>query len=306
MIFSVVTSTNPSLGSTGNESTFRVYGTRARILSILGFYFFASCGAPTKTAKSVSDQLNAEASDRIGTVCARLINEERELTKDLKAFAPTLCSAGIARRQLLSQSPSLALDTLDRSTRSIGATPVDKVIDLSVTSTVQFGISFAQFAAQLGKAMKEAQETGKPLFDPSKKPSGTGSFQDLIEMETIERKKIEIDPTSNTFSGAVDMVAKAIAPKVNLALEINGKILEDSVAVRFRTNQPKPFAESLLESLTGLILLVPYDNDVIAFLYLDVGVHDLGIGEQSMARQISQSIGSSFQTVFDGLAQINR
>lgn len=274
---------------------------------MLGFFLvFNSCGAPTKTAKSVSEQLNAEVSDRIGTICARLINEEKELTKDLKSFAPTLCSAGIARRQLLSQSPSLALDTLGKTTRSIGENAVDKVIDSSVTSTVQFGISFAQFAAQLGKAMKEAQETGKPLFDASRKPAGGGSFQDLIEMETIERKKIEIDQTSNSFSGAVDLVAKTLAPKVNLGLEINGKILEDSVAVRFQTVQSKPFSESLIESLSGMILLVPYDNDVIAFLYLDVGVHDLGIGEQSMARQITQSIGSSFQTVFDGLARINR
>jgi hypothetical protein len=265
---------------------------------------FVSCGAPTKSASSVQTGSVAGATERLGFVCQTLLSNEGGLIGGLSRFQPAVCSNGAANIQNLTTSPTLALTQLDRQTRSIGPEAVDKVIDISATSTVQMGISFVQFASHVGKAMEEAKRTGRSLFTPDS--GGNGKFRELIQVETIERKKIDFDPNGKAFSGGFDMRGKALTPKINLSIDVTGKILNDSIAIRFSSLGEKSFSESLVQKISGLVVLVPHANDVISFLYVDVSVHDLGIGENTMAQQIRQSIASGFQLLFDGLANVKR
>lgn len=266
----------------------------------------SACGAPTKSAESVSAGLNATATERLGSICVRLQGTEQPLVAGLKKFQPVNCATGAERKQDLSRRLKLDEPLLDRATRQVGATTDEKVLDVSSSMTVQLGISFARFAAQLGKAMEEAKKNGKPLFDPNKEPPLTGTLQDLMQMKTIERRKLEFDETGKSFAGAVDVVNKTATPLINLNIEIQGKILEDSVAVRFTSLGSKAFEVSLVEKIQGLILLVPYDNDVLAHLYVDASIHQIVGGEKAMFEQVSRALGGGFGLVFSGLAQVRQ
>jgi hypothetical protein len=274
------------------------------LLAVLLFTPLMSCGAPTKSASSVQPGAGGNATERLGSVCLALQNSEGTMVSGLTRFQPAVCADGVAGMQNLASSPTLALKQLDRQTRSIGPEAVDKVIDISATSTVQMGISFVQFAAHVGKAMEEAKRTGGSLFAPA--ATSNGQFKELVQVETIERRKIDFDSTGKSFAGGFDLRGKALAPKINLSIDVNGKILDDSIAIRFTSLGEKTYKESLVQKISGLVVLVPYANDVIAFLYVDVSAHDLGIGENAMAQQIRQSIASGFQLLFDGLANVKR
>lgn len=263
-----------------------------------------SCGAPTKSASSVQPASIGNATERLGSVCQTIVSTEGALVNGLSRFQPGVCAGGASTMQNLAASPTLGLTQIDRQTRSIGPEAVDKVIDISAYATVQMGISFVQFAAQVGKAMEEAKRTGGSLFTPNS--GSNGKFQELVQVETIERRKIDFDSAGKAFSGGFDMRSKTLTPKLNLSIDVNGKILNDSIAIRFSSIGEKPFSESLVQKISGLVILVPHANDVIGFLYVDVSVHDLGIGENTMAQQIRQSIASGFQLLFDGLANVKR
>ncbi len=269
------------------------------ILTLVG-----ACGAPSKSSQSVSSGLNATAAERLGGICLSLQNSQQALVTGLKRFQPTNCSAGADRKQKLTRTLSLDQPLLDKATRQTGSSVDDKVLDISASATVQLGISFARFAAQLGKAMADSKTSGKPLFDPNKQPPSTGTLQDLMQMQTIEKKKLEFDATGKSFSGAMDVVNKTATPKINLNLEISGKILDDSVVVRFTSSGSKPYEQSLLEKIQGLILLVPYDNDVLAVLYVDASIYQILNGEKAMLDQVAKALGGGFGLVFSGLAQV--
>ena len=277
---------------------------KPRLTTVITLLALTSCGAPTKSAESVSNGLGATANERLGTICVRLQNSEPKLVTGLKKFQPVNCGSAADRKQNLSRTLKLDEPLLDRSTHQSGPNPDDKVLDVSTSMTVQLGISFARFAAQLGKAMEDAKKNGKPLFDPDKQPPLTGTLADLMQMKTIERRKLEFDDTGKSFAGAIDVVNKSPTPLINLNLEIAGKILEDSVAVRFETTGSKPFETSLVEKIRGLILLVPYDNDVLAHLYVDASVHQILAGDKAMFDQVSRALGGGFGLVFSGLAQV--
>jgi|GEM_PF-2360377 len=265
----------------------------------------SSCGAPTKSSEQVSGGLNATASDRLGTICANLQNSEQALITGLKRFQPTTCATGAVKKQRLTRTLALDEPLLDKVTRQVGTTADEKVLDISASATVQMGISFARFAAQLGKAMNESEYSNKPLFDPNKQPPNLGTLQDLMQMETTEPRKLKFDDTRKSFAGAIDVKNKTkTIPKINLNLEITGKILDDSVAVRFTSSGSKPYEQSLVEKIQGLILLVPYDNDVLAYLYVDASVHQILQGEKSMLDQVAKALGGGFGLVFSGLAQV--
>ena len=276
----------------------------SRITALTVTIALAGCGAPTKSAESVSGGLNATANERLGTICVRLQNSEQTIITGLKKFQPVNCASGADRKQSLSNKLKLDQPLLDRASRQVGTDASARVLDVSTSMTVQLGISFARFAAQLGKAMEDAKKTGKPLFDPNKQPPLTGTLQDLMQMKTVERRKLEFDETGKSFAGAIDVVNKAEVPLINLNLEIKGKILEDSVVVRFGTTGSKPFEQSLVEKIQGVILLVPYDNDVLAHLYVDTSIHEILAGENAMFEQVSRALGGGFGLVFKGLAQV--
>jgi len=274
-------------------------------LLLMQLVLVSSCGAPTKSSEQVSGGLNATASDRLGTICANLQNSEQALITGLKRFQPTTCATGAVKKQRLTRTLALDEPLLDKVTRQVGTTADEKVLDISASATVQMGISFARFAAQLGKAMNESKYSNKPLFDPNKQPPNLGTLQDLMQMETTEPRKLEFDDTRKSFAGAIDVKNKpGTIPKINLNLEITGKILDDSVAVRFTSSGSKPYAQSLVEKIQGLILLVPYDNDVLAYLYVDASVHQILQGEKSMLDQVAKALGGGFGLVFSGLAQV--
>lgn len=273
-------------------------------LLLMQLALVSSCGAPTKSSEQVSNGLNATASDRLGTICANLQNSQQALINGLKRFQPTTCATGAVNKQRLTRTLALDEPLLDKVSRQVGTTADEKVLDISASATVQMGISFARFAAQLGKSMEDSKKTGKPLFDPNKQPPNLGTLQDLMQMQTIERRKLEFDETGKSFAGAIDVLNKTATPKINLNLEITGKILDDSVAVRFTSSGSKPYEQSLVEKIQGLILLVPYDNDVLAYLYVDASVYQILQGEKAMLDQVAKALGGGFGLVFSGLAQV--
>ncbi len=271
---------------------------------LLHLPMISSCGAPTKSSEQVSGGLSATASERLGSICVNLQSSQQALVTGLKRFQPPICAAGAVNKQPLARTLKLDEPLLDKVTRQTGPKAEDKVLDISASATVQLGISFARFASQLGKAMEDSKKTGKPLFDPNKQPPNRGTLQDLMQMQTIERRKLEFDDQGKSFAGAIDVVNKSRTPIINLNLEISGKILEDSVAVRFTSSGSKTFEQSLVEKIQGLILLVPYDNDVLAFLYVDASVHEVLPGQQAMLNQVASALGGGFGLVLSGLAQV--
>ena len=273
-------------------------------LLLMQLALVSSCGAPTKSSEQVANGLNATASDRLGSICANLQNSQQALINGLKRFQPTTCATGAVNKQRLTRTLALDEPLLDKVTRQVGTTADEKVLDISASATVQMGISFARFAAQLGKSMEDSKKTGKPLFDPNKQPPNLGTLQDLMQMKTTETRKLEFDVTGKSFAGAIDVINKTAIPKINLNLEITGKILDDSVAVRFTSSGSKPYEQSLVEKIQGLILLVPYDNDVLAYLYVDASVHQILQGEKAMLDQVAKALGGGFGLVFSGLAQV--
>lgn len=274
----------------------------AAVATISAAVVLSACGAPVKSAGDVAGMFAGSGKtigERVRGLCAEL---------DARTVAPTLegialsdsdCADAGKRAQDYKSVTAFAFEGISQD--SIGGERArDKVLRIRTRGQVWLNRSLLGLASLAGNALKDTKvEVGLEVpaeSDPNNEMAG------LAKVTTTLLKKPEFNAETFEFSTAILLRMSGIA-KVENQLDISGKLIDNAIVVRIDSPEKQPFAESILESMTVLAMVVPYAGDVYVDLFFDLNVHSIG-ADSLVASQLNGALGGGVKTLLDSLAKL--
>lgn len=293
-------------------------------LKLLIAILLAGCGAPTKPAASVASLFLATDSlqDILSHACDTLVARTAAPTAkglqlnlqgcqraghaainyaEADAFAFVNIDGSIAGTSssanfYLRQDFLLAPETVGSASSAVPSTD-PPVSSRKTRAQIWLNKSLLDVAAALTNFMKDKQNFGRGVVDL---PDSAGkNFANLAKTAINIVKNPELDISDLSFSAQIEINVSGIV-KASQILQIDGKLLDNSVAVVIRTLNPAPYSESIIRNIEFVVFVTPYANDVYVDLYSNVDFYNIGL-QSVLDKQLNAFLSTGLKSMLDSL-----
>jgi hypothetical protein len=282
------------------------------------------CGAPTKPASSVAslflstDSLQDILSHACDNLTARI---EAPTTKGLKlnlqgcqragqaalnyaeadAFAfvnidGSIVGTSSSANLNLGRDLLLAPET-EGSASSAAPTTEPPVSSRKTRAQIWLNKSLLDVAETLTNFMKDKQNFGRGVVELP--DSASKNFASLAKTSINIVKKPELDMSELYFSTQIEINISGIV-KASQVLQVDGKLLDNSVAIVIRTLKPAAYSESIIRNIEFVLFVTPYANDVYIDLYSNVDFYNIGL-QSVLDKQLNSFLSTGLKSVLDSL-----
>jgi len=175
----------------------------------------------------------------------------------------------------------------------------EKVFRKNIRTQVWLNKSLLGLATVLGKKIASGQDL--PLGNLDIADSGIGKdFSKLLKLDIEVTKKPALDTKELSFSMALSVKASGVASIEN-DIVIAGRLIRENntFLVTIKTTKDQVYEKSLLQSFSGMILIVPYAGDVYLDMILDMNIHNFGF-TGAIDSQLNPILGAALKKGIDG------
>jgi hypothetical protein len=264
------------------------------IVTLLAALVATGCGAPAKSAGDVAylfETPPGTLQDKVDGVCDEL--KSRDKAPTLSGLSINIDGCGNAGLMALNYSE---LD--DFKFLGIENADDEKADEIRKTVRTQFWLNktLLGFASSIsGKFTGGENKIGIVDGPPSDK-----KLDSLIKTELNQIEPFHFDSQSFELGALLNVKASGIA-KIDNDIRIDGKMLNGSFAVVIQTTEDKPTKESMIKSIGGLILIVPYASDIYLDMYLDITVNNESGLKSIFRRVITGVLSDNMKKIADTL-----
>ena len=282
------------------------------------------CGAPTKPASSVASLFLAADSlqNILSNACDKLMARiEAPTAKGLKLNLQGCQRAGLAALNY-AEADSFAFVNIDGSevdtnssanlnlkrdfllapesggkASSSESTTEPPVANRKTRAQIWLNKSLLDLAGTLTSFMKDKQNFEHGVV---KLPDSTSkNFANLAKTNINIVKKPELDIADLSFSAQIEIDVSGIV-KASQILQIDGKLLDNSIAIVIRTLDPVAYSDSIIRSLEFVVFVTPYANDVYIDLYSSVDFYNIGL-KSVLDKQLNAFLSTGLKNILDSL-----
>ena len=293
-------------------------------LKLLIAILLAGCGAPAKPASSVASLFLATDSlqDILSHACdALMARTEAPTARGLQlnlqgcqragkaalnyaeadAFAFVNID-GIAIDRSFGANLNLGQDFLPADEHGDSATSAGPTTDPPVSNRknraqIWLNKSLLDLAGTLTNFMKDKQNVGRGVV---KLPdSARRNLANLAKTTINIVKKPEFNISDVSFSAQVEIAVSGVV-KATQVLQIDGKLLDDSVAIVIRTLNPESYSESIIRNIEFVVFIAPYANDVYIDLYSSIDFYNIGL-QSVLDSQLNSFLSTGLKSMLDSL-----
>ena len=157
--------------------------------------------------------------------------------------------------------------------------------------------SLLDLAGTLTRFMKDKQDFGSGVVQL---PDSAGkNLANLAKTTITILKKPEFNVSEISFSAQVEVKVSGIV-KASQSLQIDGKLLGDSIAIVIRTINPEAFSESIIREIEFVVFVTPYANDVYVDLYSGMDFYNIGL-QSVLDKQLNSFLSTGLKSLLDSL-----
>ena len=247
-----------------------------------------SCGAPTKSASSVSSiftesrTLQGIASE----ICSELESREEAPTVQNFSMKTQGCQRvgeGALEYTKIKSFGFVNLDgTVITPPAAVNAAAVEKRKPGQDTPTtvrqnraqVWLNQSIIDMAKTLTTYMKQnASAAAGEIKLPNSAASELANLAKL-SVTLVQAPKLDINNLS--FSMRIKIALSGII-KVNQVIQVDGKLIKNAFALTIKSAEDMPYAQSLIKKLEIMALIIPFADDIYVDMFSKVEAYDIGL-----------------------------
>ncbi len=263
-------------------------------------FFLTACGAPIQPASEVGEIFKGQASSLDGKtegICAALAaREEAPTTRGLHIETGGCKLPGRAAVNYAKADQFYFADLPSADAQSTDT------VHKAVRGQVWLNKNLLDLASMISKTMGQRQDA-KP--GEIKLPdSAVKQLQGLVTPKLTLLEPPTIDIARLTFSMLINIHIEG-ALTADHDIKIDGKVIDNAIAVTVATTKDQPFEASLLKNFQTLVLVVPHAGDVYLDAFIDINVNRIGL-DAVVEKQISTFFNSGVKSMVDGLMVIEK
>ena len=256
-----------------------------------------ACGAPSKDAGAVTQIFDAAAltlQDKATTLCNSLrTRTERPSFENLGILDQGCADAG-AFAVNFNTAKAFAVKVLEKP----AGTP--KTVDAMVAdlrTQVWLGRKFLNLALTLLNVMKDGSLTSKEGMDGlwSDKNGEGSAMSGLVkpEIKVLGEPVLEMDKLR--FTAKINFQIHGIVT-INNDIELAGALMDNAICLTIETPGEAKDKDSFLKSISAVVLIIPYADDVYMEMFLHTKLFDLGV-EQTASRVLAEAMSTALKTI---------
>lgn len=272
----------------------------------LGACGLAACGAPTKSAGDVAGIFSGESAsldDKTQKLCDAL--NARTESPSVKDLSMSLGSCGNAGTSALNYG-LIGTENYPDGFHFVdvaggGGESGKDLIRKTMRGQVWLNKSLLGFAQAVASKMKsnEGLETGELNLPDS---SGGRDMTGLVTPKLTVLEKPKFDLESLAFAMKINLKISGIV-NADHDIAIDGRLIDDAIAVTVRTTADKTYKESIAKKFTAALLIVPYASDVYVDIFADIEVHNPGFAA-AVEDNVTKFLGSGLKSAMDSLISL--
>ncbi len=271
------------------------------------------CGAPSKKASDVIGMFQREPQklrEVAGGLCDQLAAATEAPSLRLVKLTLSQCMAVDEKSQELSQSKELDFVKIDQKklvaeqfAQQSGQQSTDPspVLYVQTRGQVWLNHSMLRLTQKLIRAIRDAEANGTSAILPNMNASAADS--DILKLEFAEIKKTTLDESGTRLNSAIELSGRGAFTIQNVFVT-EGKIFNDSIALEVNTREDSPFEKSLLKRMNGVVLIIPFGDDVYVDMVIDLHIHSFG-ADRLVAEHVSYALGVGIKAGLDALIKLD-
>ncbi|MBM4251415.1 MAG: hypothetical protein FJ146_05555 [Deltaproteobacteria bacterium] len=282
---------------------------RFALMTLLGIAPLSGCGAPSKSAASVSALFSQPATlqGTLTPLCKYL--RERTEAPSVKDLTMQIGDCPLAGEGAQNYAGLTTFRFVNADGTALGdGTPVSsqaeaskvrssnpedpKVIYRAYRAQVWLNRSILDLAGVLSSFMKNnknaaAGEVKLPESELSK-------LKNLATTKVTLAKPPVLDMDNLTLDASIEIEMSGIV-KAYQQIDISGQLFENTFAVVARSNNGVPYAKSILHSIETVVLFTPFAGDTYVDVFMAINMYDFGVSSI-----IDSQMGAILGTVMKG------
>lgn len=265
-----------------------------------------ACGAPTKSAGDVAGLFSGESvslDDKTAKLCSAL--RTRTESPSVQDLSMSLDSCGDAGKSALNYAQIGTTGYPDgfhfTDYGSSGGESKEKIIRKTMRGQVWLNKTLLGFAQAVSSKMKSNEGLGVGELNLPDSAGGR-SMSGLVTPKLTILEKPKFDMVNLAFSMKINLKVTGIVT-ADHDIAIDGRLIDDAIAVTVRTTADKTYKESIAKKFTAALLIVPHASDVYVDIIADIEVHDPGFGA-AVEDNVTKFLGSGLKSAMDSLVAL--
>lgn len=246
--------------------------------------FSMRCGAPTKSAGDVSSMF--EGSDqklgvKMASLCASLLQSQKQPSLQGFKLNQQDCSGAGQLSQNAIGLKEVAFAGFDAQTIEIAQSKGEKIIHFDVRAQLWLNKTLLGFASVIGELLNKKSADGSTAANSTVSPtadSGLEAGKQIANAQITMVKPVAFNMAAKEFSATARV---ATTPDSIIALDhtvdVNGKIMNDSIVVTILSQGQQPLEVSLFQDIKIVAFVVPYASDIYIDVSMTINAHSFGV-----------------------------